>query len=81
MVVSGKHRGKRVIAGGRTSVRSRLCMATLVATQHNPVIRAFYHRRLAKEELKKVALIACMRKLLIILNAMIRDDQSWQAPT
>jgi hypothetical protein len=52
-------------------------MATLVATRHNPVIRDFYERLL----LKKVVLVACMRKLLVILNAMIRNNQTWQAPT
>jgi transposase len=77
---SGRHKGKRMIAGGRTSVRCGLYMATLVATQHNPVIRQFYERLLAKGKLKKVALVACMRKLLVILNAMIRDNKTWQLP-
>ncbi len=77
---SGKHKGKRRIAGGRTRVRCGLYMATLVATRHNPVIRDFYQRLLAKGKLKLVALVACMRKLLVILNAMIRDDKLWQAP-
>lgn len=77
---SGKHKGKRMIAGGRTSVRCGLYMATLVAIRHNPVIHDFYHRLLFKGKLKKVALVACMRKLLVILNAMIRDNKSWQAP-
>jgi len=77
---SGKHKGKRMIAGGRTSIRCGLYMATLVATRHNPVIRDFYQRLLAKGKLKKVALVACMRKLLVILNAMIRDNKTWQAP-
>lgn len=77
---SGKHRGKRMIQGGRTSVRCGLYMATLVATRHNPVIRDFYQRLLEKGKLKKVALVACMRKLLVILNAMIRDNRTWQAP-
>jgi transposase len=77
---SGKHKGKRMIQGGRTSIRCGLYMATLVATRHNPVIRDFYHRLLEKGKLKKVALVACMRKLLVILNAMIRDNQTWQAP-
>lgn len=78
---SGKHQGKRTIAGGRTSIRCGLYMSTLVATRHNPVIRDFYQRLLARGKLKKVALVACMRKLLVILNAMIRDNQTWQAPT
>jgi transposase len=75
---SGKHTGKRRIAGGRTRVRCGLYMATLVATRHNPVIRDFYQRLLAKGKLKLVALVACMRKLLVILNAMIRDNKLWQ---
>lgn len=77
---SGKHKGKRMIAGGRTRVRCGLYMATLVATRHNPVIRDFYQRLLSKGKLKLVALVACMRKLLVILNAMIRDNKLWQAP-
>ncbi len=77
---SGKHQGKRMIQGGRTSVRCGLYMATLVATQHNPVIRDFYERLLSKGKLQKVALVACMRKLLVILNAMLRDNKPWQAP-
>jgi transposase len=77
---SGKHKGKRLISGGRTTVRCGLYMATLVAIRHNPVIRAFYERLLASGKLKKVALVACMRKLLVILNAMIRDNKTWQAP-
>jgi transposase len=77
---SGKHKGKRMIAGGRIRVRCGLYMATLVATRHNPVIRDFYQRLLAKGKLKLVALVACMRKLLVILNAMIRDNKLWQDP-
>jgi transposase len=77
---SGKHRDQRRISGGRTAVRCGLYMATLVAVRFNPVIRAFYERLLSKQKLKKVALVACMRKLLVILNAMIRDNQTWQAP-
>jgi transposase len=76
---SGKHKGKRMIQGGRTSIRCGLYMATLVATRHNSVIRDFYQHRLEKGKLKKVALVACMRKLLVILNAMIRDNKTWQA--
>ncbi len=77
---SGKHKGKRMIAGGRTHVRCGLYMATLVATRHNPVIRDFYERLLAKGKLKLVALVACMRKLLVILNAIIRDNKPWHVP-
>lgn len=74
---SGKHRGKRRIFGGRTSVRSVLYMATLSAIRHNPVIKAFYQRLLDKGKLKKVALTACMRKLLVILNTMVKTGQDW----
>jgi transposase len=74
---SGGVHGKRAIAGGRASVRKVLYMATLVATRHNVVIRAFYQRLLAKGKPKKVALVACMRKLLTILNAMVRDGRKW----
>jgi len=70
---SGAWRGRRRIAGGRGQLRRTLYMATLTATRHNPVIRAFYERLLAAGKLKKVALVACMRKLLTILNAMVRD--------
>ena len=77
---SGQHKGKRRIQGGRATVRTGLYMATLVATQYNPVIRGFYQRFLEKGKLKKVALVACMRKLLVILNAMMRDRKPWQEP-
>jgi transposase len=77
---SGQHKGKRMISGGRTSVRCGLYMATLVAIRHNQVIRKFYERLLTNGKLKKVALVACIRKLLVILNAMIRDHKCWQAP-
>jgi len=77
---SGKHRGKRRIFGGRTSVRSVLYMATLSAVKHNPVIKDFYHHLLDKGKLKKVALTACMRKLLVILNTMVKTGQDWNPP-
>ena len=70
---SGSQRGQRTTWGGRASARAALYMATLVATKHNPVIRDFYARLLARGKLKKVALVAAMRKLLTILNAMLRD--------
>jgi len=70
---SGKWKGKRCVWGGRSKVRSALYMAALVATRHNPVLRAFYQRLLAVGKAKKVALTACMRKLLTILNAMVRQ--------
>lgn len=72
---SGTLRGKRTIFGGRAQVRCALYMATLVATRHNRVIRAFYERLLAAGKPKKVAIVACMRKLLTILNAMVRTGK------
>jgi len=75
---SGKKRGKRRVFGGRAPVRRALYMATLVATRANPVIRRFYERLLAKGKEKKLALTACMRKLLIILNSIIRNRQPWR---
>jgi transposase len=75
---SGTWRGRRTIWGGRAAVRSVLYMSTLVATRHHPVIREFYERLLAAGKAKKVALIACMRKLLTILNAMVKNQQRWQ---
>jgi transposase len=74
---SGKQRGKRRIFGGRTSVRSVLYRATLSAIRHNPVIKEFYQRLLNKGKLKKVALTACMRKLLVILNTIVKTGQDW----
>jgi transposase len=76
---SGTLRGRRFVQGGRASVRAVLYMAALVATQRNPAIRAFYRRLLAAGKPKKLALVACMRKLLTILNAMARTNQRWQA--
>jgi transposase len=75
---SGKLKGKRRIYAGRASVRTTLYMATLSATQCNPVIRKFYQRLVATGKHKKVALIACMRKFIVILNAMLRDNMAWQ---
>lgn len=74
---SGPQRGKRRIKGGRAELRNVLYMAVLSAKQHNPVIREFYERLIAKGKLPKVALTACMRKLLVILNAMVRDNAPW----
>ena len=74
---SGAWRGRRTIAGGRARVRTTLYMAALVATRCNPVIRTFYHRLLAAGKPKKVALVACMRKLLTILTAMLRTGTRW----
>jgi transposase len=77
---SGPKRGKRRIFGGRASVRRVLYMAALSATTHNPVIRTFYHRLLAAGKIFKVAITACMRKLLTILNAMMRTRTPWKNP-
>lgn len=77
---TGRFRGKRTIWGGRAVVRSALYMATLVATRYNPVIRDFYQRLLAVGKPKKLALTACMRKLLTILNAMINHRTPWHYP-
>lgn len=74
---SGTLRGRRTIFGGRAGVRTALYMAALVATCFNPVIKAFYMRLLAAGKAKKVALVACMRKLLTILNAMLRKNEEW----
>lgn len=76
---SGRKQGKRHIWGGRAPVRSVLYMAALSAKKHNPVIKRFYEHLLAKGKEKKVALTACMRKLLVILNAMLRSMQPWHA--
>jgi transposase len=75
---SGTMRGRRTTWGGRASVRSALYMAALVATRHNPVIAAFYKRLRQAGKPAKVALVACMRKLLTILNAILRDRRPWQ---
>lgn len=76
---SGKFRGRRMIQAGRRSVRTILFMATLVATKHNPVIRAFYQRLLAAGKPKMVAITACMRKLLTILNSMLKTGSHWNS--
>jgi transposase len=77
---SGTRRGRRTVWGGRATVRRALYMATLTATRWNPVLRAFYQRLLAAGKAKKLALTACMRKLLTILNAMLRTHQPWHSP-
>lgn len=74
---SGYHRGKRRIKGGRPQVRTVLYMATISASRFNPLIKAFYERLLKLGKLKKVALVACMRKLLVIMNSMLRDLKAW----
>lgn len=81
---SGKHHGQRRIWGGRSDIRHVLYMAALVATRRNPVIRAFYLRLRAAGKPAKVALVACMRKLLSILNCILKTKRPWQpipAPT
>jgi transposase len=77
---SGQYRGTRHIAGGRAPVRAPLYMATLTASRCNPVIKAFYTRLCAAGKPKKVALTACMRKLLTILNAMLKHRTAWKQP-
>jgi transposase len=77
---SGRRRGPRRVKGGRSSDRNVLYMAALVASRFNPVIKRFYQRLVAAGKKKKVALVACMRKLLTILNAMIRDMTPWKSP-
>ena len=73
---SGNHSGERHIKGGRANVRQVLYMAAVTAIQHNPIIAAFAERLAAKKP--KVIIVACMRKLLVILNAMLRDQADWQ---
>lgn len=75
---SGKMRGKRMIWGGRSSVRTSLYMATVAAVRSNNAIKAFYHRLVSAGKPKMVALTACMRKLIIIMNAMIRNNEPWR---
>ncbi len=76
---SGTLRGRRFVQGGRAQVRAVLYMGALVASQHNPRIRVFYRRLVAQGKPKKVALVACMRKLLTMLNAMARTGEPWSA--
>ncbi|MFC1947275.1 IS110 family transposase [Chloroflexota bacterium] len=75
---SGKMRGKRAVWGGRAAVRSVLYMATVVGIIHNPVIKDLYDRLVDKGKAKKVALVACMRKLLVIMNAIMKTEKPWQ---
>jgi len=74
---SGPRKGKRRIMGGRSEVRNVTYMATVAAIRHNPILRSYYQRLLAAGKAKKVAIVACMRKMLTILNAMMRDEASW----
>jgi transposase len=74
---SGRHKGKRTTWGGRATVRTALYMAALSAIRYNPVIKVFYERLVAKGKLKKVALVACMHKMLTIMNAIIKSGIPW----
>ena len=74
---SGTRRGKRFVWGGRAPVRAVLYMAALVGVKHNPILRAFYERLCAAGKVFKVAITACMRKLLTILNAMVHHQSRW----
>ena len=74
---SGRFRGTRTVWGGRARVRAALYMAALTATRYNPIIKAFYHHLCGAGKARKVALTACMRKLLIILNSMVKHQQTW----
>lgn len=75
---SGLMRGKRTTGGGRTEVRTALYMPTLVAIRHNPMIRKFYQRLLKNGKAKMTAVVACMRKLVILLNAIIKQNTEWK---
>ena len=75
---SGQHKGKRMINGGRAHVRATLYMGAVVAMRHNPVIKVFYERLVERGKSKKLALTACVRKMLVILNAMVRDNLPWR---
>jgi transposase len=77
---SGRYRGKRRIKGGRATVRQVLYMAAVAAARSNPLIQEFYRALIKRGKEKKVALVACMHKMLTILNAMLRDHQVWHAP-
>ncbi len=78
---SGQLKGRRTIWGGRVSVRNSLYMIALVACRHNPAIKSYYQRLCEKGKPKKVALVACMRKILIIANHMLKEQTKWKAPT
>ncbi|MEP3478183.1 MAG: transposase [Fuerstiella sp.] len=78
---SGQKSGHRKTYAGRHPVRRVLYMAALVVTKHNHVVKAFYTSLLARGKIKKVALVACMRKLLTIMNCMIRNNEPWRMPS
>jgi transposase len=75
---SGKKRGKRRIFGGRQSVRRVMYMAALSAIKHNPVIKKFYERLIEKGKPFKVAITACMRKMVTIMNVMVKKQEAWR---
>ncbi len=78
---SGGRKGQRHIKGGRRKLRNLLYMPVMgAATRHNPVLKAYYQRLRARGKEAKVALIACMRKLIVILNTMLARDQTWNPP-
>jgi transposase len=77
---SGQHQGKRRISGGRAHIRAALYMGAVVAMRHHPIIKAFYARLVERGKSKKLALTACVRKMLVILNTMVRANQPWQTP-
>jgi transposase len=74
---SGRMRGRRTIWGGRARVRAALYMAAVSASRHNPIVSAFYQKLVSAGKAKKVALVACMRKLLVIINTMLKNDTLW----
>ena len=76
--INASFKGRLIIRGGRATVRTVLYMAMLTSIQHNPVIRSFYERLVKMGKHKKVALTACIRKMITILNAMVRDGLSWK---
>ena len=78
---SGKYKGKQVIQGGRSQVRTVLFMAMMSAMQCNPVFKRTYTRLVAAGKPKKVAIIACVRKMIVILNSMVRDGVMWEEKT
>jgi len=77
---SGRRHGRRIIAGGRFEVRNKLYMCALVAARSNPVLKQFYERLVARGKSKKLALAAVMRKLIVILNAMLKTNSLWRPP-
>lgn len=76
---SGSMKGRRRIKGGRAPIRTVLYMAMLSAIQHNLIMKRFYQKLVAQGKHRKVAITACMRKMMTILNAMVRDNQEWQS--